>query len=262
MAGRGFTAAAHPQLHERVRAMFAFHSGEMAELETYLASRAAGMPMDAPACDPSRLPSASRRSATVATNRHRNGLTVGDNLPSHRLRRPAPPPTQEFSTMSHANTLLLKSLSAAVLLTLAAPADAASAAKPDTRNRADIPTQRIRPRPADMPGMDAFAAMRLAEKGPAAVLKAYKAFDEIGMLQYKVFAIRNCSATSIPQPGDSGKFQRVTRCSRLQTRRLVHPGAADHPAGDDGAVDRCHPGTGHLQVLDPRQLPPAGARAR
>ena len=31
---------------------FAFHSGEMAELETYLASRAAGMPLDAPAVRP------------------------------------------------------------------------------------------------------------------------------------------------------------------------------------------------------------------
>ena len=128
--------------------------------------------------------------------------------------------------MSHANTLLLKSLSAAVLLTLAAPADAASAAKPDTRNRADIPAQYkwdFSPIYANWEAwdagmkemeakMDAFAAMKGSlKKGPAAVLKAYKAFDEIGMLQYKVYRYPQLQRDVDTRNQDiSARFQRVT----------------------------------------------------
>jgi oligoendopeptidase F len=81
-------------------------------------------------------------------------------------------------------------------------AGSALAAKPETRNRAEIPAQyRWDFSPIyssweawaagmkDMEAkMDAFAALKgsLAQ-GPAAVLKAYRAYDEIGMLQYRVF---------------------------------------------------------------------------
>jgi oligoendopeptidase F len=81
-------------------------------------------------------------------------------------------------------------------------AGSALAAKPETRNRAEISAQYrwdfspIYPSwdawaagMKDMEAkMDAFAALKgsLAQ-GPAAVLKAYRAYDEIGMLQYRVF---------------------------------------------------------------------------
>lgn len=102
---------------------------------------------------------------------------------------------------------------------------AAEAVKPTTRNRAEIPAQYrwdfapIYPNwdawEAEMKNMeakmDAFAAMKgsLAQ-GPDAVLKAYKAFDEIGMLQYKVFRYPQLQRDVDTRNQDaSGKFQRV-----------------------------------------------------
>lgn len=101
----------------------------------------------------------------------------------------------------------------------------AEAAKPTTRVRADIPADfrwdfaSIYPTweaweaaMKDMEArMDAFAAMKGSlAKGPDAVLKAYKAFDEIGMLQYKVFRYPQLQRDVDTRNQDvSGKFQRV-----------------------------------------------------
>jgi oligoendopeptidase F len=103
--------------------------------------------------------------------------------------------------------------------------EAATAAKPNTRNRAEIPAQYrwdfnpIYPNweafEASMKEMeakmDAFAAMKGSlASGPDAVLKAYKAFDEIGQLQYKVYRYPQLQRDVDTRNQDvSGKFQRV-----------------------------------------------------
>ncbi len=117
---------------------------------------------------------------------HRKGL---DGALSARQRR---------AMTHHGIRLLHRSLVGVLVL---APA-AGVLAKPETHNRAEIPAQyrwdfsAIYPNwaawetaMADMQvKMDAFAAMKgTLKNGPAAVLKAYQAFDEIGILQYKVY---------------------------------------------------------------------------
>src|SRR5674476_1071696 len=99
-------------------------------------------------------------------------------------------------------TFLPGLLTAAISLTLAGSAMAAGSTKPATQNRAEIaPEFRWDFTPiyanwqAWEAGMkeidariDAFAGLKGSLKnGPDAVLKAYQAFDEIGMLQYKVY---------------------------------------------------------------------------
>jgi oligoendopeptidase F len=123
--------------------------------------------------------------------------------------------------MKHHSLLNCGVVSAASL----AIAGSAWAAKPETRVRAEIPAQyRWDFSPiftsweawADamkaMEGkMDAFAALKgsLAQ-GPAAVLKAYQAFDEIGMMQYKVYRYPQLQRDVDTRNQDiAGKFQRV-----------------------------------------------------
>ena len=100
------------------------------------------------------------------------------------------------------------------------------AAKPNTRNRADIPAQYRWDFSAIYPDwqaweggmkaleakMDAFAAMQGSlAKGPNEVLKAYRAFDEIGVLQYRVFRYPQLQRDTDTRDQDvAGKFQRVT----------------------------------------------------
>jgi oligoendopeptidase F len=102
---------------------------------------------------------------------------------------------------------------------------AVSGAKPETRNRADIPSQYkwdftpIFPNweawdaaMKDMEAkMDAFAALKgTLAQGPAAVLKAYRAFDEIGILQYKVYRYPQLQRDiDTRDQSVAGKFQRV-----------------------------------------------------
>jgi oligoendopeptidase F len=99
------------------------------------------------------------------------------------------------------------------------------AAKPETRNRAEIPAQYkwdFSPIYPDWAAwdvamkemeakMDAFAALQgTLKNGPAAVLKAYQAFDEIGMLQYKVYRYPQLQRDVDTRNQDlSAKFQRV-----------------------------------------------------
>ncbi|HRE80339.1 MAG TPA: oligoendopeptidase F [Opitutaceae bacterium] len=100
-----------------------------------------------------------------------------------------------------------------------------ASAKPETRNRAEIPAQYRWDFTAiyadwaawdaamkDMEGkMDAFAALKgTLNSGPDAVLKAYRAFDEIGMLQYKVYRYPQLQRDVDTRNQEiAGKFQRV-----------------------------------------------------
>lgn len=99
------------------------------------------------------------------------------------------------------------------------------AAKPETRNRAEIPAQYkwdftpIYPSwdawassMKDMEAkMDAFAALKgTLAQGPDAVLKAYRAYDEIGILQYKVYCYAMLQRDVDTRDQDvAAKFQRV-----------------------------------------------------
>lgn len=99
------------------------------------------------------------------------------------------------------------------------------AAKPETRVRTEIPAQYRWDFTAiyadwaaweagtkDMEAkMDAFAALKgTLAQGPAAVLKAYKAYDEIGMLQYKVYRYPQLQRDVDTRNQEiAGRFQRV-----------------------------------------------------
>jgi oligoendopeptidase F len=110
-------------------------------------------------------------------------------------------------------------------LTSLAVAGSALAAKPETRNRAEIAAQfkwDFSPIYVNWEAwnagmkemeakMDAFAAMKgTLKNGPAAVLKAYQAFDEIGMMQYKTYRYPQLMRdVDTRDQGVSGKFQQV-----------------------------------------------------
>lgn len=97
--------------------------------------------------------------------------------------------------------------------------------KPDTRNRAEIPAQYkwdFSPIYSSWDAweagmkemeakMDAFAALKgTLSRGPEAVLKAYRAYDEIGMMQYKVYRYPQLQRDVDTRNQDvAGKFQRV-----------------------------------------------------
>lgn len=99
------------------------------------------------------------------------------------------------------------------------------AAKPETRVRSEIPAQyrwdfsAIYPNweaweaaMKEMEGkMDGFAALKATlGQGPQAVLKAYQAYDEIGMLQYKVYRYPQLQRDIDTRDQEvAGKFQRV-----------------------------------------------------
>jgi oligoendopeptidase F len=124
------------------------------------------------------------------------------------------------------NAPLLRTTAAAISLMLASSAIASGAAKPATQNRAEISAEYrwdFTPIYANWEAweaamkefdnrIDAFAALKGSiKKGPGAVLTAYKAFDEVGKLQQKVYGY-----TALQRDIDtrnqeiSGKFQRVT----------------------------------------------------
>ena len=116
-------------------------------------------------------------------------------------------------------------VAAAVHLLLATGALAASAPKPTSQNRADIASQYkwdFSPiygswdeweaaMKATEVKMDAFAARKGSlKRGPAAVLSAYQAQDEIGMLEYKVYRYPQLQRDVETRNQDiAGKFQRV-----------------------------------------------------
>ena len=117
-------------------------------------------------------------------------------------------------------------MAAAISLALAGNSWAVGTAKPATQNRAEIPAEYrwdFTPIYAnweawetamkDLDGkIDAFVRLKGSlKKGPAAVLTAYKAFDDIGMLQYKVYGYTSLQRDVDTRNQDiSGKFQRVT----------------------------------------------------
>ncbi len=98
-------------------------------------------------------------------------------------------------------------------------------AKPETHNRAEIPAQYRWDFTAIYPNwdaweaamkemqakMDAFAALKgTLKNGAPALLKAYQAFDEIGILQYKVYRYPGLQRDIDTRDQDvAGKFQRV-----------------------------------------------------
>jgi len=107
---------------------------------------------------------------------------------------------------------------------LAVPA-VAEAAKPATRNRAEIPAQYRWDFAAIFPDwnaweaamkeleakMDAFAALKgTLAKGADQLLRAYRAYDDIGMLQYKVYRYPQLQRDTDTRNQDiAGRFQRV-----------------------------------------------------
>jgi oligoendopeptidase F len=120
---------------------------------------------------------------------------------------------------------LIGAITASMPLLFAGAALAASAPKPTSLNRADIPSQYrwdVSPIYASwdewevamntiQAKMDAFAARKGSlMNGPAAVLSAYQAFDEIGMLQYKVYRYPQLQRDVETRNQEvAGKFQRV-----------------------------------------------------
>lgn len=122
-------------------------------------------------------------------------------------------------------TFLLGTVAASVHLLFATAALAASAPKPATQNRADIPAQYrwdVSPiyaswdeweaaMKATEAKMDAFAARKGSLKnGPAALLSAYQAHDEIGMLEYKVYRYPQLQRDVDTRNQDvAGRLQRV-----------------------------------------------------
>jgi oligoendopeptidase F len=101
----------------------------------------------------------------------------------------------------------------------------AAAAKPETRIRSEIPAQYRWDFTPIYPSweaweagmremeakMDAFAALKGSlASGPAALLKAYQGYDEIGMLEYKVYRYVQLQRDIDTRNQDiAGKFQRV-----------------------------------------------------
>jgi oligoendopeptidase F len=102
---------------------------------------------------------------------------------------------------------------------------ATASAKPETRNRAEIPAQYKWDFTAIYPTwdawsaavkemearMDTFAALKGSlSQGPAAVLRAYQLFDDIGQLQYKVYRYPQLQRdVDLRNNEIAGKLQRV-----------------------------------------------------
>jgi oligoendopeptidase F len=122
-------------------------------------------------------------------------------------------------------TFLLRSLCVAITVALATDALAAGSLKPGTQNRAAISAEYqwdFSPIYANWQAWEAgmneidnriveFAKLKgTLDTGPDAVLKAYKAFDDVGMLQYKVYGYTALQRDTDTRNQDvSGKFQRV-----------------------------------------------------
>ena len=120
------------------------------------------------------------------------------------------------------NKLIVSGIAAAVSFAIAGSA----LAKPETRVRAEIPAQYrwdFTPIYANWDAwetgmketeakMDSFAARKdTLKNGPAAVLKTYQLFDEIGILEYKVFCYAFLQRDADTRNQDNAaKFQRVT----------------------------------------------------
>jgi oligoendopeptidase F len=127
--------------------------------------------------------------------------------------------------MTMTSQFLRRSLCIAMTVALATGALAAGSLKPATQNRADISAEyqwdfspiyaNWAAWEAGMKDMDVriaeFAKLKgTLKSGPQAVLKAYKAFDDIGMLQYKVYGYTALQRDIDTRNQDiSGKYQRV-----------------------------------------------------
>ena len=152
-------------------------------------------------------------------------------------------------------------------------------AKPETRIRADIPAKYRWDFAAIYPNweaweagmkemeakMDAFAALKGSlSKGPAAVLKAYQAYDEIGMLQYKVYRYPQLQRDVDTRNQDiAGKFQRVGAIfAKFGTATAwFTPELLTIPQATMEQWIAQTPGLARLSLRHPGQVPPAGACA-
>jgi oligoendopeptidase F len=114
-------------------------------------------------------------------------------------------------------------------LCAAAVSTAAIAAKPTTRNRAEIPAEYRWDFSAIYPSweaweegmkemnarMDAFAKLKgTLAQGPEALLKAYQSFDEIGKLQYRLYRYPQLQRdVDTRDQAVAGRFQRMSAVS-------------------------------------------------
>ena len=156
----------------------------------------------------------------------------------------------------------------------------ASSAAPTVRNRADIAPEFKWDFTAIYPSvqawedgmremdakMQAFAARQgTLAQGPAAVLTAYQAFDEIGKLQYRLYRYAQLQRDiDTRDQVVAARFQRVntvfakfrTASAWFTPELLKIPEATMTSWIDRDARSR------PLSLSHPRQLPPPGARAR
>ena len=138
----------------------------------------------------------------------------------------------------------------------AAVSTAAVGAKPTTRNRAEIPAEYrwdFSPIYSDWAAweegmkeldthIDAFAALRgsLAQ-GPAQLLKAYQAYDNIGKLLYRISRYPSLQRdVDMRDQAVAGRVQRVGAVFGPVRDRLglVHARAAQNPRSDGDRLDR------------------------
>ena len=161
-------------------------------------------------------------------------------------------------------TLLLGAIATTVQLVFATGTLAASAPKPTTQVRAEIPAQYRWDFSPIYPSwdaweaamkdieakMDAFAARKgTLKNGPAALLSAYQAYDEIGMLEYKVYRYPQLQRDVDTRNQEvAGKFQRVGAvfakfgtATAWFTPELLKIPAGHHGAMDSGLPRRWHP---------------------
>jgi oligoendopeptidase F len=172
------------------------------------------------------------------------------------------------------------SLAVTGALCAAAVSTATFAAKPTTRNRAEIPAEYRWDFSAIYPSwaaweegmkemdsrIDAFASLKgTLGQGAGQLLKAYQALDEIYKLMYRLDAYAQLQRdVDTRDQAVGGRYQRIT-CDRSPARDrvgMVHAGAARDRAGDGGRLDRRDPRPRAVSVPDPRGLPPEGARPR
>ena len=114
--------------------------------------------------------------------------------------------------------------------------------------------------------MDAFAALKgTLAQGPAQLLKAYQAFDEIGKLQYRVYRYPQLQRdVDTRDQAVAGRFQRVGALfAKFDTATAwFTPELLTLPEATVDRLDRADAGARAVPLPDPRQLPPQGARAR
>jgi hypothetical protein len=172
------------------------------------------------------------------------------------------------------------SLAVTGALCAAAVSSATFAAKPTTRNRAEIPAEYRWDFTAIYPSwaaweeamklmdsrIDAFAAMKgTLGQGAGQLLKAYQAIDEMGKLMSRLDAYAQLQRdVDTRDQAVGGRYQRITAiAARLATASAwFTAGAARDRSREGGRLDRCEPRPRAVSLPDPRGVPPEGPRPR